>query len=153
MSVMKIIIAIFFLYLTPIRASADLSFGTKEDATFGSVFYAVIGGTITSQDRDALLATHAEASAAGMRMAILGSEGGDLAAALEMGRYLRAMSFDAVILPDAVCYSACVFLLAAGIDKKVQGYVGIHRPYFTSGVAGSVSDAMVIPPELKGLDK
>lgn len=52
------------------------------------------------------------------------------------------MNFDAVILPDAVCYSACVFLLAAGIDKKVQGQVGIHRPYFTSVVTGSVSDAI-----------
>lgn len=142
MSVIKRLLIIIFICLNPMQANADLSFGTQGDATFGSVFYAVIGGTITSQDRDALLATQAEASAAGLRMVILGSEGGDLGAALEMGRYLRAMSFDAVILPDAVCYSACVFLLAAGIDKKVQGYVGIHRPYFTSSGAGSVSDAI-----------
>ena len=131
-----------FAYLAPLQASADLSFGSREDSTFGSVFYVVIGGTITAQDRDTLLSTQADASAAGLRMAILGSEGGDLDATLEMGRYLRAMNFDVVILPDAVCYSACVFLLAAGIDKKVQGYVGIHRPYFTSGGTGSVSDAI-----------
>jgi hypothetical protein len=138
MSAMKRLIALLFIGLIPAQAIADLSFGSQDDATFGSVFYAVVGGTITAQDRDSLLATQAEASAAGLRMAILGSEGGDLAAALAMGRYLRAMNFDVVILPDAVCYSACVFLLAAGIDKKVQGHVGIHRPYFTSGGTGSV---------------
>lgn len=142
MSVLKRLVFCILAFLIPMHANADLSSGSQDDATFGSIFYVVIGGTITSQDRDALLATQEEASAAGLRMAILGSEGGDLAAALEMGRYLRAMSFDAVILPDAVCYSACVFLLAAGVDKKVQGNVGIHRPYFSSGGIGSVSDAI-----------
>lgn len=142
MSAIKTLLFCIFVYVFPLQASADLYTGIKDDKTFGRIFYVVIGGTINSQDRDALLATQAEASAVGLRMVILGSNGGDLSAAIDMGRYLRAMNFDAVILPDAACYSACVFLLAAGINKTVHGYVGIHRPYFTSGGTGSVSDAI-----------
>ena len=55
-----------------------------------------------------------------------------------MGRMIRRHDFDAVILPDHRCLSACVFLLAAAVDKNVQGSVGIHRPYFTSGTPNEI---------------
>ncbi len=59
-----------------------------------------------------------------------------------MGRFLRALEFDVVLLPGKSCHSACVFLLAAGISKSVEGDVGIHRPYFWTGGTGSFSDAI-----------
>jgi len=128
--------------LSPIKLNADVSFGVRGDETFGSVFYVVIGGVITAQDQQKLIDNAADASAAGLRLAILGSEGGDLHAAMMMGRYLREHNFDTMVLPNSVCYSACLFLLAAGVDKKVQGFVGIHRPYYTSGDSALVSKSI-----------
>lgn len=142
MHIVKLLVIYVFFFALPVQAKADLTASVRNDVRFGQVFSVIIGGTITSEDRDALLATHEEASASDLRMVILRSEGGDLDAAMEMGRYLRAMEFEAIVLPDTVCYSACVFLLAAGVDKKVQGDVGIHRPYFTTATSISVSDAI-----------
>lgn len=130
------------ILLSPVKLNADVSIGVRGDDTFGSVFYVVIGGFITAQDQKELISNMADASAAGLRLAILGSEGGDLHAAMMMGRYLREHRFDTMVLPNSVCYSACVFLLAAGIDKKVQGFVGIHRPYYTSGDPALVSKSI-----------
>ena len=143
MMLFRKIATIFFatsVLLTP--ATADVSYDTRIDDSLGRVFFVVIGGQIASEDYDDLIAAKDQAAAADLRLMLLASEGGDLNAAMKMGRYLRSMDFDAVVVPNAVCYSACVFLLAAGVDKKVQGIVGIHRPYFSTGVSGSVSEAI-----------
>lgn len=123
-------------------ARGEITLSSTVDETYGPVFTAIIGGTITPADRDRFLASEAEVARANLRMMILGSEGGDLQAAMDMGRFARSMEFTAILVPDAVCYSACVFLLAAGVDKRVQGYVGIHRPYFTASTADSPGDEL-----------
>lgn len=142
MPIARLMVLCIVVLFGPMRAEADLSSDVRNDVRFGRVFSVVVGGTITPADRDALFATRSQASSAGLRLVILGSEGGDLYAAMEMGRYLRAMGFTAIVPPDAVCYSACVFLLAGGVEKKVEGHVGIHRPYFTTGTFGSVVEAI-----------
>ena len=55
---------------------------------------------------------------------------------------MREMSFDSLVLPRGVCHSACVFVLAAGVDKVVKGEVGIHRPYFPQIAAAEVAPAL-----------
>ncbi len=60
---------------------------------------------------------------------LLDSPGGDVHAAIELGRILRRMSNTAVVYPEKVCASACVFVLAGAVDKMIYGKVGIHRPY------------------------
>lgn len=61
----------------------------------------------------------------------LDSSGGDVETAIAIGYKLRqiegAESFVAV-RKGAKCASACVFLLAAGSRRWVEGQVGIHRP-------------------------
>jgi len=142
MTIMKFFAFYLFASLMPLQASADLVTDVRNDARFGRVLSVVISGTITADDRDALIATQEDAVSADLRMVVLGSGGGDLNAAMAMGRYLRTMEFEAVVPPNMVCYSACVFLLAAGLDKKVQGDIGIHRPYFTTSTSGSVANAI-----------
>lgn len=61
------------------------------------------------------------------RAIFLKSSGGDLDAALDLGRILRKHSTLAIV--DHVCASACVFVLAGASNRGIFGKVGIHRPY------------------------
>ena len=67
----------------------------------------------------------------------LDSDGGDVDAALAIGRFIRNIKlpvknvhFEVMVTGRERCYSSCVFILAAGADRTVWGKVGIHRPYF-----------------------
>ena len=62
---------------------------------------------------------------------MLNSKGGNVSESLKMGRILREGNYTVFIRSDAVCYSSCVFLLAAGVKRIVEGKVGIHRTYFS----------------------
>ena len=62
----------------------------------------------------------------------LDSRGGDINAAMEIGRIIRK-NFMLTIVPfNFECSSACVLILGAGVAKSANGKVGVHRPYFES---------------------
>lgn len=63
------------------------------------------------------------------RVILLNSAGGDLDAAMDLGRILRKHSTVAIVFPNHVCASACVFVLAGSNNRTVSGKIGIHRPY------------------------
>lgn len=69
----------------------------------------------------------------------LNSEGGSVFAAINIAKVIRAsvsMRLGAgatIIQPRNICYSACVFILAASYRRLVLGHVGIHRPFFVDG--------------------
>lgn len=73
------------------------------------------------------------------RWFFLNSPGGDVATAMKIGRYIRWLEFDTIVNSNARCLSSCVFILASGLSKNVEGtnIIGIHRPFGTS--VGSVS--------------
>ena len=67
---------------------------------------------------------------------LLNSDGGDVSAALEIGRFIRNLSLPPTSAHFRVylgwndrCNSSCVFLIAAGQSRGIHGKVGIHRPY------------------------
>ena len=67
---------------------------------------------------------------------LLNSDGGDVSAALEIGRFIRNLSlpptsahFGVILGRNDRCNSSCVFLIAAGPSRRISGKVGIHRPY------------------------
>jgi hypothetical protein len=69
---------------------------------------------------------------------VLNSDGGDVSAALSIGRFIRNLTFPIKTVYFKVsvwarhqCNSSCVFLIAAGQSRHVVGKVGIHRPYLT----------------------
>ena len=113
----------------------------------GRILVLEVRGEITAKSVGVLSRAVAAVPEAALRFVVLSSEGGDLRAAMQMGRIMRAEGFDAVIREDAICLSACVFLLAAGVDKTVDGSVGIHRPYFVSG------DPVGITAEIRNLKR
>lgn len=59
----------------------------------------------------------------------LNSRGGDVEAAIGIGRQLRRLSAIAAITSNEKCLSSCVFILAGATQRVIGGVVGIHRPY------------------------
>lgn len=65
------------------------------------------------------------------------SGGGDLYAAMSIGRALKKRDEarkdrGVFVKPDSKCYSSCIFILAAGLQRVREGSIGIHRPYSTN---------------------
>lgn len=57
------------------------------------------------------------------------SNGGDLNAAMDIGRTLRKYNALAIMLEEDQCHSSCVFIIAGTPQRVIHGKVGIHRPY------------------------
>lgn len=70
----------------------------------------------------------------------LNSSGGDVSAAMDIGRLLRQSHIVALIDYNQVCASACVFVLAGSPSRIVEGKVGIHRPYLPHDDATTVKE-------------
>jgi hypothetical protein len=75
-------------------------------------------------------------AADGWRAVSLDSSGGDVVAAIRIGRKVREAQMHAEISPAAVCQSACVFVLAGAVGRSSHGEVAIHRPFFRDLPAG-----------------
>lgn len=58
------------------------------------------------------------------------SDGGDIDAAMALGRRLRALGVFTLIGGNDQCLSACVFAFMGGERRAVAGRLGIHRPFF-----------------------
>jgi hypothetical protein len=69
----------------------------------------------------------------GCRTLYLASGGGEIEAAMAMGRALRKSEVTVVVLEKGRCASACVLLYAAGVMRANYGPVEIHRPYMADG--------------------
>lgn len=74
-------------------------------------------------------------------MVVLDSPGGNVPAALEMGRILRESLAHTIVDRDGSCSSSCVFLLAGGVmrDLFLNGKIGLHRPRFDYEPYGGLS--------------
>lgn len=62
----------------------------------------------------------------------LASNGGDIDAAMGMGRMLRRYGVFTMVGKDEQCLSACVFAFMGGERRVAAGRLGVHRPYFPS---------------------
>lgn len=61
----------------------------------------------------------------------ISSPGGSVSEAMKIGRYVRSNKMWVTVPPEGgVCFSSCVYILAAGVIKWPWGEIGIHRPYF-----------------------
>ena len=60
------------------------------------------------------------------------SEGGDVDAAMQLGRILRQIGVSTLVPRGEQCLSSCVFAFMGGDQRTVAGQLGIHRPYFAS---------------------
>lgn len=81
----------------------------------------------------------------------LNSTGGEVEAALEIGRVLRTLPTTYTMVHESsVCHGACVFVLAAGHGRIADGRIGVHRLSPASGTGGNPGDAKEGLAELRG---
>jgi len=98
----------------------------------------MVDGRITSTDVPHVRQAFDQAKGSGSLLLMLDSEGGDIAAAIEIGRLIRRWPGSSVLVSlNSKCFSACVFLLAGGLHRTVHGKVGIHRPFGAGPKTGS----------------
>jgi ATP-dependent protease ClpP protease subunit len=93
---------------------------------------------ISSQDVAELM-THPNLKARRPIILELDSEGGDISAAMKIGRLLRDTRSSVIVREGNSCLSACVLVLAGATGRIVSNdaSIGIHRPYSTSREAAS----------------
>ena len=77
----------------------------------------------------------------------LASSGGEVEAAMELGRLLRRLGVSTLVAQGEQCLSSCVFAFMGGDRRTVAGRIGIHRPYFSS--AREVPDRRVYYRQLQ----
>ncbi|ARE42432.1 putative periplasmic protein (plasmid) [Rhodovulum sp. P5] len=67
-----------------------------------------------------------------VRVLDLDSTGGSVHDALAIGRALRAGEIDTEVVDGAICFSACPYIFAGGVARRVEagGRLGVHQHYF-----------------------
>lgn len=63
-------------------------------------------------------------------VALLSSPGGDVLAAMRIGRFLRDSLMTSMVDHGARCNSACVLVLLGGTTRIVLAPLGLHRPFY-----------------------
>lgn len=122
-----------FLFFS-FKANADIDFKLLEaDKVLGVRI--LISGTIVKKDLDELnsavkkISEHIVSPLSAHYIFYLDSEGGELEPALGIGKTIRDLGALVMVEKHSQCLSSCVFILAGGASRFVQGIVGIHRPY------------------------
>lgn len=92
---------------------------------------ALLEGTIAPGDAPRI-AKQLEAMAPDLENIILNSPGGSVQDALDLGRALRNGGWQTGMRENDICYSACPYLLAAGVARDIpdSASVGVHQHYF-----------------------
>jgi len=76
-------------------------------------------------------------------LVVLNSPGGLVASGLILANDIHDRGLSTSIPKGAGCYSACAFMFFAGVERLVEGELGVHQMYGTddtSGVQARVSD-------------
>lgn len=81
------------------------------------------------------------ASGDAMIPVFLNSPGGNVGAAVAMGRLLRAYAAEVYVDSDHRCASACILVLAGGVTRTAftGGQLYIHRPFFDASMFAGLS--------------
>jgi len=139
---LKVVLVLLLLVALAPTAHSDVKFvkGDKTKPNVAEWSHLAITGKITKADVEQLRPLIVEATVeSNLRVAgalapqvMLHSLGGDVSAAIRIGRTLRALNAVVFVGLNAECSSACVLILAAGAQRDVfnGARVGLHRPYF-----------------------
>ena len=129
-SLLPTVLALTLLPLT-LAAPADI----KIDAAPGDpICIVTVAGEIDSSTPTRLRHSLLDVTSKGCttRIVHLAGPGGDIDAAMEMGRILRTMTTYTAISEGDACASACVVAFLGGIEREPSGRVGLHRPFPTA---------------------
>jgi ATP-dependent protease ClpP protease subunit len=138
--ILKIILLfVATILISSTRTHADVTIGRSVgpildgDITIDDVIYNWIDIRITNKitQKDAAdIANHLSDFDNASVGVYLNSVGGDVYAAMQIGRIMR--KYDAGMAVEGKCYSSCVLIFIAGVERHNFGVIGLHRPYFVS---------------------
>ena len=122
-------VAIVLGILLPFAANADVR--VKRDDFRTQVY---VSGTISRQDAISFRGLEMEFAFKHTDV-FLDSRGGDVDAAMEMGRIIRKHDL-ATSITAGKYYSSCALIFIAGMRRtNIAGEIGLHRPYLASSPA------------------
>jgi hypothetical protein len=126
-------LSLAFVFLLAATLTARAEIRIDEETTFSISIK--ITGTLTQHDADEFQDISAKFETKGLTFltVYLDSKGGDVFAAMKIGRLIRKYDGHAQILPYAKCYSSCALIFIAGVIRtNALGELGLHRPYLVS---------------------
>lgn len=89
------------------------------------------------------------AKSSGAKLVSFDSEGGNIIAALELGRAIRAAGFDSYQVKDRECASACALIFVSGVNRSAEnGAIGVHQSWFGEDSGLDVGEAVSAVQEL-----
>jgi len=122
-------VSILLFLVAPLTARADVS-RPEDNGIYVTLW---VTGTISEADafQFELLSSKFEHKILSI---FLNSRGGDVTAAMKIGRIVRKYDGWTVINGDNKCYSSCALIYIAGVDRNIngRGELGLHRPYFAA---------------------
>lgn len=145
------VFVILVLSAPAVQADVGIVEGDKSIPNMAQWPHLEISGNISSADADfdrllklvqvAMLSSNVLVAGTPAPQVMLNSSGGDVRAAMEIGRMLRAFNAVTIVGVNSECSSACVLILAAGARRIVfsGGRVGVHRPYFEESLFAGLS--------------
>lgn len=104
--------------------------------------YLVVKGDFSADDRleDFVLAARDHDAS----FITFDSPGGDVDAAMRLGRMLRILGKDTIQTRNMLCESACSLAFLGGVRRMAEpGSIGVHRIYFTEAYEASRDEAVV----------
>ncbi|MFT0625684.1 hypothetical protein ACMHYQ_23855 [Ectopseudomonas guguanensis] len=115
--------------LAPLHAQAKV-----EVESHDGLLAAKISEEIVPGDYEKLLAgLRANPGKHKRKVVLLDSIGGSAPEAIRMGRLLRETGFEALVPSAGICQGSCIYLLAAGTKRTINGHVALRRPPFPAG--------------------
>ena len=89
-----------------------------------------VSGEIGKADADALAGAEAKLRFSHTIAFWLDSPGGDVSAAMFIGRIVRKHEARTFLAMRSKCLSSCALIFIAGVERLGVGSLGLHRPYF-----------------------
>ena len=106
-----------------------LVFSIHQNSDLNSVLH--MHGEIAQGDANRFSA-YLETLASPPEVITINSTGGIVDEALQIGRIIREQEFNTQLSALEICLSACPYILAGGIERRVsrEGIVGLHQHYY-----------------------
>jgi hypothetical protein len=108
-----------------------------------------ITGMITDQDAKQFQTMAGELERADFAAVMLDSTGGNVSAAINIGRLIRKV--DGWTTTIGKCYSSCALIFIAGVRRFNRGELGLHRPYFSAAPESRETIEKAVPLMLSTL--
>jgi hypothetical protein len=90
-----------------------------------------ISGTITDDDAETFAGLSRELEYKNAFID-LNSEGGNVFAAMKIGKLIRKYDASTIVEGSARCFTSCALIFIAGVQRHNIGELGLHRPYFAA---------------------